>query len=91
MGDEPADDEAGGEDRLVFVDFDSVDRDFRAYARQLYRRETRRVLDQLPAEYRAKFDSIGFCRGRPVQVVSPYQVPLGKLRAEWMEAFRKVR
>ena len=37
------------------------------------------------------FAQIGFCHERPVQIVSPYSIPPGKLRREWMEAFAELK
>jgi len=75
----------------MFVDFASVERGLRQWAAKRYEAEKQSVLNELPAAYCDKFGSVGFCRGRPVQVLSPFQVPLGSaLRAAWMEAFQKV-
>ena len=43
---------------------------------------------RLPAEHRRMFGAVGFCRGKPVQIVGPYQVPLGPL-VEVMEVRRQ--
>ena len=55
-----------------------------------YETEKHEILRQLPNKYVSSFGELGFCQGRPVQILSPYQVPLGALRQEWMQAFMKV-
>ena len=75
---------------LLFVDHDSLVRGLRQRAAAWFAAERDRVLSELPAEYRRQFGAVGFCRGKPVQIVSPYQVPLGPLRRQWMDAFQKV-
>jgi len=75
---------------LLFVNHETLERGLHRHAAALFEKERQRVLDQLPTAYREQFGAIGFCQERPGQIVSPYQVPLGPLRAKWMEAFCKV-
>lgn len=77
-------------EELLFVNHETLERGLHRHAAALFAKERQRVLDQLPAAYRENFGAVGFCRKRPVQIVSPYQVPLGPLRTEWMDAFCKV-
>jgi hypothetical protein len=55
-----------------------------------YETEKHEILRQLPNKYVSSFGELGFCQGRPVQILSPYQAPLGALRQEWMQAFMEV-
>ena len=77
--------------KLVFVDEDSMQQGFRLMAEQLCARERKLVESFLPAPYMAMYSTIGFCRGKPVQILAPYAVPLGLLRKQWIEAFLEVR
>ena len=75
---------------FLFVDDDSVLRGLRKHAALLYETEKHEVLNQLPDQYLSSLGEVGFCQGRPVQILSPYQVPLGALRRDWIQAFLKV-
>jgi len=51
--------------------------------------EKKRTLECLPLEYRNRFHTMGFYGGdrRPVQILSPYDLPPGPLRRTWLEVF----
>jgi len=52
------------------------------------RAQVMRVLGEDGADI---FNAAGFCRTKPVQILSPFSVPLGPLRRAWMNEFLKVR
>ena len=51
--------------------------------------EKKRTLEYLPLEYRNRFHTMGYYGGelRPVQILSPYDLPPGSLRRTWLEVF----
>lgn len=63
-------------------------------AKEEYEEERNRVLMQLPHEVKDQFGQIGFGKfGKkwyPVLLISPYDVALESVRAEWYVSFEKV-
>lgn len=77
--------------QLVFVDEDSLKQGLHSLMEQAFVEEQKRLLSLLPAPYVAILNTIGFCRGIPVCILSPYAVPPGPLRKNWVDAFQNVR
>jgi len=82
--------------RLLFVETDTICRFFddKPILTGAFAKEKNKVLAELPASYREKFNTVGFSsssegavRSRPVQILSPYAVEPGPLRRVWVEAF----
>lgn len=59
--------------------------------RSLVKDAQARVLETLGEANTRKFNTVGFCQQRPVQILSPFQLPLGPLRRAWKTAFDEVR
>ena len=72
-----------------------IRRQFIKDAREEYREETERVVQQLPAEITSKFGEVGYAKfGKkwfPVLLICPYDVALESVRVEWYKTFEKVR
>jgi hypothetical protein len=81
---------------LMFMDEASIREGMRKHTKQLMEAERKHVLSQLPAEYRNRFGTVGSERchctrhRRHVQILNPYQLRPGPLRAKWVKAFAEV-
>ena len=75
-------------ENLVFVDETSIETGFRLIAEQLFAKERRLIESRLPPDHFSA--AVGFCRGKPVQIYSPYSIPPGSLRKRWMNVFYEV-
>jgi len=66
--------------------------------------DRQKVLSQLPISYAESFGSLGYHHysdndpkkeiwpdGRPSQILSPFEVPAGNLRQQWIDKFIEVR
>lgn len=74
-----------------FTDPDNIVRYIREQAKERFEEESREILAELPTRYRRSFGNIVFHKTRPALIVSPFDVPPGALRTEWMNEFEKVR
>ena len=72
---------------LRFVDEESIIATSREVLKQQYEAESAAVLRSLTDDYKARFRTAGFCRDKPVQILSPYDVPPGEMRKKWFEKF----
>jgi len=75
---------------FMFLDHNSVMEGWRTFAAQVSAKEQSQVLRALGDAVTRKFNSVGFCRERPVKLLSPFSVPLGPVRRTWMNEFAKV-
>ena len=75
----------------VFVDEESVGGGWRKLAAGIAAREQEQILRRLGETNASKFNTVGFCQDRPVQILSPFSVPPGSLRRAWMDQFLEVR
>jgi len=75
----------------MFVDEESVGGGWRRLAAGIAAREQEQILLRLGETNASKFNTVGFCQDRPVQILSPFSVPPGPLRRAWMEQFLEVR
>lgn len=77
--------------KRIFVTGETITKGSRRILKDCWTKETQSVLGELPESYKAAFRSVGYCNGKHVQILSPYDVPPGKMRLMWMESFEKVR
>lgn len=67
----------------------------RTDAKQQFEQERDAILQCLPSEYKAMFGEVVFSKWKkswlPCLVLSPYMVPPGPIRDQWMGMFNKVR
>lgn len=59
-------------------------------ARRSFDFERADICTQLPPSYKRAFGKVAFHKKQPVLVVSPFDVPPGPIRAEWMSRFLEV-
>ena len=76
---------------FMFTDQTSVVQGWRALAAEVLAKEKLQIVCALGATNAGKFNTVGFCSKRPVQILSPFAVPLGPLRRAWMKQFLEVR
>jgi len=74
-------------DRCMFIDEASIKEGWRSRAEDIVRTERSLILEILGEANTRKFNTVGFCEKRPVQIISPFLVPPGSLRREWMNEF----
>ena len=78
-------------DNLIMVDEKSVEDGFTTAVKAITAEERKKVLKELPELYVKSFGGLGFCNGRPAQIISPFEVPLGSLRRKWVDKCSEVR
>jgi len=76
-------------DGYMFIDEDSISQGWRSLAKAMVENEQNHILKTLDANTN-KFNTVGFCKEQSVQIISPFLVPPGPLRAQWMESFLDV-
>lgn len=77
-------------DNFAFIDSETIRNEWTLSFSSLFAEEKRCLLEKLPKAYKGRFREAGFFQGRPVLILSPYDVPHGIVRRQWMEAFFKV-
>jgi len=70
--------------------FFADDASIRSLVTRVSKDEQAHVLEALGENYTAAFKTVGFCRQRPVQIVSPFAFPPGPERRSFLEAFAEV-
>jgi len=78
-------------ENFMFMDQTSVVQGWRTLVAKVLAKEKQHIVCALGETNASKFNKVGFCLKRPVQILSPFAVPPGPLRRAWINQFLEVR